>query len=152
MPVQQTTVAIIDDDPGMLSATASLLSAFGYGTETFGSGEEFLNVAATSAATCLLVDIKVGRISGLDLVRRLAAAGFKLPVIFMTGGADEAIRAAWIANIDTHKSLSLERLYHKRLRREKVIRLNLVKNRLAATLASTSPYLVGNSNQNTDPY
>ncbi len=93
MPVQQTTIAIIDDDPGMQSATAGLLSAFGYGTETFGSGEEFLNVAATSAATCLVVDIKLGRISGLDLVRRLAAAGFELPVIFMTGCADEAIRS-----------------------------------------------------------
>jgi FixJ family two-component response regulator len=93
MPSQQTTVAIIDDDPGMRSATASLLSAFGYGTETFGSGEEFLNAAATSAATCLVVDIKLGNISGLDLVRQLAAAGIKLPVIFMTGCADEAIRS-----------------------------------------------------------
>ena len=92
MAAQQAIVAIIDDDPGMRSATASLLSAFGYGTETFGSGEEFLNAAATSAVTCLVVDIKLGNISGLDLVRRLAAAGFKLPVIFMTGCADETIR------------------------------------------------------------
>jgi FixJ family two-component response regulator len=88
-----TTVAIIDDDPGMRSSTASLLSAFGYGIETFGSGEEFLNAAATSAAICLVVDIKLGNISGLDLVRQLAAADFNLPVIFMTGCADETIRS-----------------------------------------------------------
>ena len=71
MAAQQTIVAIIDDDPGMRSATAA---------------------AATSAVTCLVVDIKLGNISGLVLVRRLAAAGFKLPVIFMTGCADETIR------------------------------------------------------------
>jgi FixJ family two-component response regulator len=93
MPTQHATVAIIDDDPGMRSATASLLSAFGYGTETFDSGEEFLNAAATSAATCLVVDIQLANISGLDLVRQLAAAGFKLPVIFMTGCADETIHS-----------------------------------------------------------
>ena len=93
MPTQHATVAIIDDDPRMRSATASLLSAFGYGTETFDSGEEFLNAAATSAATCLVVDIQLGNISGLDLVRQLAAAGFKLPVIFMTGCADETIHS-----------------------------------------------------------
>ena len=93
MPTQQRIVAIIDDDPGIRNATASLLSAFGYGTETFDSAEEFLSAAATSAATCLLVDIQLGNISGLDLVRQLAAVGFKLPVIFMTGCANEAIRS-----------------------------------------------------------
>jgi FixJ family two-component response regulator len=93
MPTLQTTVAIIDDDPGMRSATASLLSAFGYGTETFDSGEEFLDAAATSAATCLVVDIQLGNISGLDLVRQLATVGFKLPVIFITGCADETLRS-----------------------------------------------------------
>jgi CheY-like chemotaxis protein len=86
-------VAIVDDDPGMRMATANLLSAFGYGTETFDSAEAFLNAAATSEASCLVVDIQLGDISGVELARQLAAESFKYPIIFMTALDDERIRS-----------------------------------------------------------
>jgi CheY-like chemotaxis protein len=72
-------VAIVDDDPEMREATAALLSAFGYGTETFDSAEAFLIAAATSQASCIVTDIQLGDISGVELVHQLKADGYKFP-------------------------------------------------------------------------
>ena len=84
-------MAVVDDDRGMRSATAALLSAFGYGTETFESAEAFLIAAATSRVACLVVDIQLGDITGVELGRHLRANGCKLPIIFMTALEDETI-------------------------------------------------------------
>jgi FixJ family two-component response regulator len=91
--IRQTIVAIVDDDPEMRDATANLLSACGYGTETFDSAEAFLNAAATSKASCLVTDIQLGDISGVELAHQLAADGYKYPIIFMTAFDDELIRS-----------------------------------------------------------
>jgi CheY-like chemotaxis protein len=90
--ISQRIVAIVDDDPGMRVATANLLSPFGYGTETFDSAEVFLSATATSEATCLIVDIQLGDISGVELAHQLAADGLKYPIIFMTALDDQRIR------------------------------------------------------------
>jgi FixJ family two-component response regulator len=74
-------------------ATARLLSAFGYDTCSFDSAAAFLSVAATSEAKCLVVDIHLGDISGVELARKLVDAGFRFPVIFMTAVDNEAIRS-----------------------------------------------------------
>lgn len=86
-------IAVVEDDAGMRKATADLLSAFGYGTETFDSAEAFLIAAATSQASCLVTDIQLGDISGIELVHQLAADGYKYPTIFMTALDDEWIRS-----------------------------------------------------------
>ena len=86
------TVGVIDDDPEMRAAMASLLSAAGYCPETFDSAETFLTCASTSKATCLVVDIELGDISGIELAHQLVAEGFTYPIIFMTGLDDEVIR------------------------------------------------------------
>jgi FixJ family two-component response regulator len=86
-------VAIVDDDPEMREATAALLSAFGYGTETFNSAEAFLIAAATSQASCLVTDIQLGDISGVELAHQLKADGYKYPTIFITALDDEWIRS-----------------------------------------------------------
>jgi FixJ family two-component response regulator len=70
----------------------TLLSALGYGTETFDSAETFLNAVVASKATCLLVDIQLGDISGIELARQLATDGFKYPIIFMSGLTDDWIK------------------------------------------------------------
>ena len=70
---------------------AALVSAFGYVTYTFSSAEAFLSVAAASKASCLVVDVQLGGISGVELARQLANAGFKFPIIFMTALDDEVI-------------------------------------------------------------
>ena len=93
----EMTVAVIDDDPEMRSAMASLLTAHGYLPETFDSAETFLTCASTSKATCLVVDIQLGDISGVELAHQLAADGFTYPIIFMTGLDDEVIRRQAVA-------------------------------------------------------
>jgi FixJ family two-component response regulator len=90
--IPKDIVAIIDDDPGMRKAVTRVLSAFGYVTYVFHSAEAFLSVAATSKAKCLVIDIQLGDVSGLELARELADAGFKFPIIFMTAVDDETIR------------------------------------------------------------
>ena len=92
-PLHKKIVAIVDGDPGIRKATADILLAFGYGTETFDSAEAFLNAAATSQASCLLTDIQLGDISGVELVHQLSADGYKYPTIFMTALDDEWIRS-----------------------------------------------------------
>jgi FixJ family two-component response regulator len=89
---QEHTIAVVDDDPEMRSAMAVLLSAYGYRAETFDSAETFLTCASTCKAMCLIIDIQLGDISGVELANQLAADGFKYPIIFMTGLDDEPIR------------------------------------------------------------
>ena len=92
MAMSRPLVALVDDDPGMLKGLARLLNASGYETEVFESAEAFLNRPGDREAACLVLDIHLGGISGIDLRRQLAASGSKLSVIFMTGIDDEAIQ------------------------------------------------------------
>jgi FixJ family two-component response regulator len=82
-------VAVIDDDPGVRRSVQGLLSAFEYTTYTFDSAEAFLNVAPASKADCLVVDVQLGDVSGVEMVRQLLAMGLKFPAIFMSGAEDE---------------------------------------------------------------
>jgi FixJ family two-component response regulator len=86
------TVAIIDDNPSMLKGLDRLLSAHGFRVRTFTSAELFLESLADCEADCLLLDIHLGGISGIDLQRRLTSSGADLPVIFMTAIDNEATR------------------------------------------------------------
>ncbi len=88
----EQTIAVVDDDPSVRKALARLLSVFGYRVELFASAEEFLDAAPTSRAMCLLVDIKLGATSGLDLARKLSAEGFEFPIVFMTGSEKDVVR------------------------------------------------------------
>ena len=91
MTTRPHVIAVLDDDPVVRQAVGRLLTASGYGIELYGSADEFLSVAR-SEATCLLVDVQLGDISGIELARHLAANGFKFPVIFMTASDDETLR------------------------------------------------------------
>jgi FixJ family two-component response regulator len=86
------TIAIIDDSPSMLKGLDRLLSAHGYRVQTFASAELFLESFAEHEADCLLLDIHLGGISGIDLQRRLTSLGTDLPVIFMTAIDNAATR------------------------------------------------------------
>ena len=92
MALSEHTIAVVDDDPSVRKALARLLSVFGYRVELFASAEEFLGAAPTSKAMCLLLDIKLGATSGLDLARRLSAEGFDFPIVFMTGSEKDVVR------------------------------------------------------------
>jgi FixJ family two-component response regulator len=88
----QKTVAVVDDDPEMRASLATLLDALGYRAETYDSAETFLTCASTCRASCLVIDINLGDITGVELVHQLLADGLKWPIIFMTGQDDAAIK------------------------------------------------------------
>jgi FixJ family two-component response regulator len=92
MSIRRQVVAVIDDDPAMRKAIERLLDAKGFDVEAFASAEAFLAGAAASEATCLVLDIHLGGMSGIELRRRLAASGSGLPVVFITALDDEATR------------------------------------------------------------
>ena len=89
---QQYVISVVVHDPGILQMIALMLSSLGYLTELYASAEEFLSAAATSEAACVVIDIDLGDISGVDLAIRLAAMGFKVPVIIITESQDEQHR------------------------------------------------------------
>jgi FixJ family two-component response regulator len=92
MPNQPFVVAVIDDDDMLREALAGLLAALEYEVELYESGEEFLGAVADTRANCLLVDIHLDGICGLTLGRGLATAGFRFPIIYMTGRPDDILR------------------------------------------------------------
>jgi FixJ family two-component response regulator len=85
-------IVIVDDDPVIRQALAALLSALGYRVQSYASASEFLAVATTTEAACLVLDIQLGDESGIELARQLAARGSTFPIIFMTGSHDERYR------------------------------------------------------------
>jgi FixJ family two-component response regulator len=92
MAAEPTIVIVVDDDPGFLKSVARLLSVHGFDVRTFVSAEALLDSDAVRTATCMLLDIDLGGISGIELRRRLAASGSRCPVIFMTAIDDDATR------------------------------------------------------------
>jgi FixJ family two-component response regulator len=92
MPILPRVIAVVDDDASMLKGIERLLGACGFATKVFASAEAFLEVDASAEVDCLLVDIHLGGMSGIDLRHHLKALGCALPVIFMTAFDDEATR------------------------------------------------------------
>jgi FixJ family two-component response regulator len=90
MPIQRKIVTVIDDDPAMLKALVRLLRNKGLDVKTFVSAEAFL--AAPCNTACLILDIHLGGMSGIELRRQLVASGSKLPTIFITAVDDDALR------------------------------------------------------------
>ena len=81
-------VFVVDDDASLRHALTNLLRSVGLRVETFGSAREFLACPRPNAPGCLVLDVRLPRLSGLDLQRELAAAQIDLPIIFITGYGD----------------------------------------------------------------
>ena len=86
-------IAIVDDDEAVRKAMKTLLLSLGYNASTFGSAEEFLNSERINDTSCLITDLHMPGLSGLDLQDLLIAAGHRIPIIFITGHPDENVRA-----------------------------------------------------------
>jgi two-component system response regulator FixJ len=84
----EQTVFIVDDDPSIRDAMAFLLDSVGLNYETFSSGIEFSEKFPQDRPGCLVLDIRMPGMGGLELQENLAARGSKLPIIFITGHAD----------------------------------------------------------------
>jgi FixJ family two-component response regulator len=85
-------VAIVDDDKLMRSALQGLLEAEGVATRTFASAEEFLESGEQHRCACLIADIRMPGMSGLDLQAALKADRLAIPIIFITAHGDERMR------------------------------------------------------------
>jgi len=85
---QQPVVLVVDDDAGMREALSSLFRSVGLDVKTFASTPEFLQSKLPDGPTCLVLDVRLPGLSGLDLQRELTQAGIQLPIIFITGHGD----------------------------------------------------------------
>jgi len=82
------TVFVVDDDPSLREALSSLFRSVGLQVEVFGSAPEFLQRRRPEVPSCLVLDIRLPGVSGLDFQDQLAKSGLQMPVIFMTGHGD----------------------------------------------------------------
>jgi FixJ family two-component response regulator len=85
---EEPIVYVVDDDASMREALSNLFRSVGLRVEVFGSGPEFLQSKLPDVASCLILDIRLPRLNGLDFQIDLAKAGIHIPIIFMTGHGD----------------------------------------------------------------
>jgi len=86
--VRIETIFLIDDDVSVREGLSGLIESVGLPVETFGSAVEFLALKPVEAAGCLVLDVEMPGMNGLDLQREMNSAGISLPVIFLTGHGD----------------------------------------------------------------
>ena len=86
-------IAIVDDDEAVRVAAERLVRSLGYNAATFGSANEFLNSDHVHETSCLITDVQMPGLSGVDLQDHLTARGHRIPIIFITGHLDENVRA-----------------------------------------------------------
>ena len=86
-------ISIVDDDKSIRDATEGLVRSLGYRTATFASAEEFLGSDRLNDTVCLITDVQMPGLSGLDLQDHLNAHGRTMPVIILTALPEEAVRA-----------------------------------------------------------
>src|ERR1700692_3383978 len=88
MGQEKPIVYVVDDDAGVRQAMDSLIRSVGFAVQTFASANDFLNSKRTSAPGCLILDVRLPGLSGLDLQRDLLQADIRIPIIFVTGHGD----------------------------------------------------------------
>ena len=87
----KTVIHVVDDDAAMRDSLAFLLDVNGFQPKTYESANAFLSAAATGAASCVISDIRMPGLSGIELVRALKSRGEACPVILITGHGDVAL-------------------------------------------------------------
>ena len=93
MTDEKTTVFIIDDDPSARKGLARLVRAAGMSVEAYGSAKEFLERKHYDGYGCILLDVKMPEMDGLELQEELVKADYNMPIIFVSGHADVPIAA-----------------------------------------------------------
>jgi FixJ family two-component response regulator len=87
-PAAAPTVFVVDDDPSVRGSIQGLLKAASLRSESFGTAEEFLRRKQPHGPSCLVLDVNLPGVNGLDFQRQLADAGIQIPIIFITGHGD----------------------------------------------------------------
>jgi FixJ family two-component response regulator len=88
MSEERPTIFVVDDDASMREALKNLLRSVGLEVQTFSSAQEFLSSERSKAAGCLVLDVRLPGLSGLDLQRELAQANVQIPIVFITAHGD----------------------------------------------------------------
>jgi FixJ family two-component response regulator len=86
-------IAIVDDVASVCEAIQGLVEAFGFAAEAFSSAEEFLQSERLNETACLITDVQLPGMSGLELQNHLSASGFRIPIIVVTAFLDDDQRA-----------------------------------------------------------
>jgi FixJ family two-component response regulator len=86
-------ISIVDDDPSVREGLSRLLSSVGFAVKTFASAEEYLSSDQPGRADCLLLDVRMPGMSGIELEHQLIANHFEIPVVFITAHEEETARA-----------------------------------------------------------
>jgi FixJ family two-component response regulator len=85
-------ISIVDDDDTVRAATESLVRSLGFETRTFASAEAFLQSTSPRETRCLILDVQMPNMTGIELQTRLSELGFEIPIIFITAYPDEVVR------------------------------------------------------------
>jgi FixJ family two-component response regulator len=91
--MSQVLIAIVDDEEPVRNATKSLVRSLGYRASTFDSADDFLKSEQVHDTSCLITDVQMPGLSGLDLQGHLIARGHCIPIIFITGYPNDSVRA-----------------------------------------------------------
>jgi FixJ family two-component response regulator len=91
-------ISVVDDDTSVRESLQCLIRSFGFAVEAFASAEEFLNSGHLPNTRCMILDVRMPGMSGLELQRRVAASHREVPVIFITAHGDEAARSQALKN------------------------------------------------------
>ena len=165
MPTAETMVFVVDDDPSFCRSLKLLIESSRLNVQTFSSAEEFLRSQRPDLPSCLLLDVRLPHLSGLDLQRELAKTGVSIPIIFITahgdipmtvqamkGGATEfltkpfreqdlldavqrAINSDRSARLQRANLADLRRRYHSLTTREREVMAHVVKGMLNKQVA-----------------
>ena len=93
MPKKKTPmISIVDDDIAVRNATKTLIRSLGYRAATFSSAEEFLDSNRLQETSCLIADVQMPGLNGIELQDQLAADGRRIPIIFITAFQDDRMR------------------------------------------------------------
>src|SRR5579863_9473460 len=90
---RQLLSVVVDDDESVRESLPDLLREFGFAARAFSSAQEFLSSSCVDETSCLILDVAMPRMSGLELQQELKRLGREIPIIFITGRKDETIRA-----------------------------------------------------------
>jgi FixJ family two-component response regulator len=93
MMLSKPAISIVDDDHSVREATVGLMRAMGFIAKAFPSAQEFLQSSRMQLTTCLIADVRMPAMNGLELYARLVAAGRPIPTILMTAFPDERLKA-----------------------------------------------------------
>ena len=92
MPKTKPLVSVVDDDESMREAMRGLMKSLGYTAEAFASAEEFLNSRQVPRTSCLIADVHMPGMTGLELHHHLVASGKTIPTILITAYPDDGVR------------------------------------------------------------